>query len=163
MGGPSAALVLGELAKLGVRRAIRIGTCAGRRPEPAAGELLLVERAIADGGSAPPLSGSRAGEAAAPDPALTERLRRGARRTGARRRPSPASTSTPARGPAARRRRRADMQTVAVLARAGRSGIAAAAVLIVAESGRGAPLADEIARRTRRSWPGDAAATLLSP
>src|SRR6476646_4569587 len=29
MGGPSAALVLGDLAKLGVRRTVRVGTCVG--------------------------------------------------------------------------------------------------------------------------------------
>ncbi len=29
IGGPSAALVLADLAKLGVRRAVRVGTCVG--------------------------------------------------------------------------------------------------------------------------------------
>ena len=33
MGGPSAALVLADLAELGVRRAIRVGTCAALEPE----------------------------------------------------------------------------------------------------------------------------------
>src|SRR3954463_1942273 len=32
IGGPSAALVLGDLAELGVRQAIRVGTCAGLVP-----------------------------------------------------------------------------------------------------------------------------------
>ena len=33
MGGPSAALVLADLAELGVRRAIRIGTCTALAPD----------------------------------------------------------------------------------------------------------------------------------
>ena len=44
MGGPSAAVVLGDLAKLGVRRAIRVGTCTGLAADLAAGDLILVDR-----------------------------------------------------------------------------------------------------------------------
>src|SRR5215218_7899436 len=41
MGGPSASVVLADLAELGVRRAVRIGTCASLGDiEP--GELVLV-------------------------------------------------------------------------------------------------------------------------
>src|SRR3954451_2450709 len=47
IGGPSAALVLAELAALGVRRAIRIGPCLTPAAGAGAGELLLIERAIA--------------------------------------------------------------------------------------------------------------------
>ena len=36
IGGPSAAIVLGELAELGLRRAIRVGTCAAPGPAPPA-------------------------------------------------------------------------------------------------------------------------------
>ena len=39
MGGPSAALVLADLAELGVRRAIRVGTCVAIEPEPEPGDL----------------------------------------------------------------------------------------------------------------------------
>ena len=43
MGGPSASVVLADLAELGVRRAIRIGTCASLG-ELELGELLVVSR-----------------------------------------------------------------------------------------------------------------------
>ena len=55
MGGPSAALVLADLAELGVRRAVRVGTCVGARAasrEP--GELLVVAEAHAWGGGRRP-------------------------------------------------------------------------------------------------------------
>src|ERR1044072_3483695 len=55
MGGPRAAVVLGDLAKLGVRRVVRVGTCLARRaaPEDGApwlGDVLLAGEAIAGGG-----------------------------------------------------------------------------------------------------------------
>ena len=40
MGGPSAAIVLADLAKLGVRRAIRVGTCTALAQEAEAGDLV---------------------------------------------------------------------------------------------------------------------------
>src|SRR5262245_50293115 len=46
MGGPSAAIVLEELHDLGVRRAVRVGTCGSFEPSPGRGDLLRVERAI---------------------------------------------------------------------------------------------------------------------
>src|SRR6476659_1620168 len=52
MGGPSAALVLADLAELGVRRAVRVGSGAGTAGGAAAGGLILVERALATAGSA---------------------------------------------------------------------------------------------------------------
>src|SRR6476646_7704988 len=47
MGGPSAALVLSDLAELGVRRAVRVGSAAGAGGGAAGGGLILVERALA--------------------------------------------------------------------------------------------------------------------
>src|SRR5437764_4609715 len=47
MGGPSAAIVISELADLGARRLIRIGTCGSLDPDLALGELLVVAEAIA--------------------------------------------------------------------------------------------------------------------
>ena len=44
MGGPSASVVLADLAELGVRRAVRIGTCASLG-ELALGELVVVSEA----------------------------------------------------------------------------------------------------------------------
>jgi len=53
LGGPSAAIVLEELAALGLRRAIRVGTASTLELTLAPGELLVVERALcADGTSA---------------------------------------------------------------------------------------------------------------
>jgi len=53
LGGPSAAIVLEELAALGLRRAIRVGTATALEATLALGELLVVERALcADGTSA---------------------------------------------------------------------------------------------------------------
>src|ERR1044072_2996204 len=39
MGGPSAALVLAALAELGVRRAVRVGTCVGLASSHSLGDL----------------------------------------------------------------------------------------------------------------------------
>src|SRR4051812_50057997 len=50
MGGPSAALVLADLAELGVRRAVRVGSAAAREGRAEAGELILGGRAISAGG-----------------------------------------------------------------------------------------------------------------
>jgi uridine phosphorylase len=53
LGGPSAAIVLEELAALGLQRAIRVGTASALEATLALGELLVVERALcADGTSA---------------------------------------------------------------------------------------------------------------
>ena len=41
MGGPSAAIVLADLAELGVKRAVRVGTCVAVEPSREAGELLV--------------------------------------------------------------------------------------------------------------------------
>ena len=52
MGGPSAAIVVAELADLGARRFIRVGTCGALDPALALGDLLIVTKAIpADGTS----------------------------------------------------------------------------------------------------------------
>ena len=67
IGGPSAALVLADLAELGVRRAVRVGTCPAAGGEARLGELVLVERALAGGGSAASF-GLAAGEAVAAGP-----------------------------------------------------------------------------------------------
>jgi purine-nucleoside phosphorylase len=139
MGGPSAALVLADLAKLGVKRAVRIGTCiaADGRAEP--GELLLPRTAVATKGSAASF-GLEAGETVEPDAELLDRLRE---RLDAREiavaslDTMPSSSGIPA-GTAA-----TDMQTVAIFARAGELGMRTAAVLIVSEAGE-ERLVDEI-------------------
>jgi DeoD family purine-nucleoside phosphorylase len=52
MGGPSAAIVLTELIALGVRRAIRVGTCGALSRKLALGDLVVARESIcADGAS----------------------------------------------------------------------------------------------------------------
>ncbi len=74
MGGPSAAIVLQELAELGVRRAVRVGTCSALDPELGHGELVVARDALAEDGASRALG---ADEAAEPDPELTARLAAG--------------------------------------------------------------------------------------
>jgi uridine phosphorylase len=71
MGAPSAAIVLHELAELGARRVIRVGTCGALDPALELGQLLRAEAALPEDGV------SRAFGAGAPvpaDPGLLERL-----------------------------------------------------------------------------------------
>jgi uridine phosphorylase len=58
MGGPSAAIVLTELAELGVKRAIRVGTCGALDPGLELGELLRVEAALPRDGTSRALGAS---------------------------------------------------------------------------------------------------------
>ncbi len=71
MGGPSAAIVLQELAELGVRRAVRVGTCGALDPELEHGQLVVASEALAEDGASRALG---AGESVEPDPELTARL-----------------------------------------------------------------------------------------
>lgn len=138
MGGPSAAVVLGDLAELGVRRAIRVGTCTALDPALSPGQLLAIAEAHAWGGGG-------AGEVVLPDPELAEALQR---RLGTEARTATVASldslhlgGTPspvAAGDAA------DMQTASVLARGRSLGMALAAVLVVAESADGGQLDEEL-------------------
>src|SRR3712207_3869646 len=71
MGGPSAAIVLEGLIDLGVRRAVRVGTCGGLDASLSLGELVVAGEALAQDGTSRALG---AGEVVAADRALTERL-----------------------------------------------------------------------------------------
>lgn len=51
VGGPSAAIVLEELADLGVKQAIRVGTCGALTPDLALGQLLAADSVIATDGA----------------------------------------------------------------------------------------------------------------
>jgi uridine phosphorylase len=150
MGGPSAAMVLADLAELGVKRAVRVGTCAGLAGKARLGELLLPSKAVATGGSAA-VFGLRPGEAVEPDAELLSRLREELGGPGvaiASLDTMPSSTEIPAEAVGA------DMQTVAVLTRAGSLGIAAAAILIVSEVGErrlGDEALDAAARQAGRA------------
>jgi uridine phosphorylase len=131
IGGPSAALVLGELAELGVRRVVRVGTCVGLDDGCTLGELVVVSEAVAEGGSATSL-GVAVGETVAPGAGLTAELGKALAEDG--RAGAVASfdayTGEQALGPGIVA---ADMQTAPLLARARSLQIEAAAVLIVTE------------------------------
>jgi DeoD family purine-nucleoside phosphorylase len=51
MGGPSAAIVISELADLGARRMLRVGTCGALQPGLGLGDLLVATEAIAADGT----------------------------------------------------------------------------------------------------------------
>jgi len=159
IGGPSAALVLGDLAELGVRRAIRVGSCTGA-PRARLGELLVVIEALAEGGSAA-AHGLDPGEAARPDPDLTGRLEEAVGdegRVGAvasfDAHPGAEALPTVVIG--------ADMQTAPLLSRAQGLGVRLAAVLIVAEVQTGAQALDKEELESREQCAGQAARDAFS-
>lgn len=135
MGGPSAALVLADLAELGVRRAVRVGTCTALDPARAPGELLAIAEAHAWGGGGN-------GRTALPDAELTARLRA---ELGAARGVVVASLDVHhSGGPApVDAGDVTDMQTATLFERGEALGVALAAVLIVAEDASGKKLGDE--------------------
>ena len=71
MGGPSAAIVAGELLDLGARTLVRIGTCGALAPQLSLGQLLIAVDAIADDGTSQALG---AAKRVAADPGLVARL-----------------------------------------------------------------------------------------
>ena len=71
MGGPSAAIVIAELAELGARRLLRIGTCGALDLGLRLGDLLVVTEALPRDGTSQALGADGALE---PDPALLESL-----------------------------------------------------------------------------------------
>jgi DeoD family purine-nucleoside phosphorylase len=77
MGGPSAAIVLEELIALGVRRAIRVGTCGALNGDLELGEVIVAREALAADGASRRLG---AGERISADPDLTTALERAATR-----------------------------------------------------------------------------------
>jgi DeoD family purine-nucleoside phosphorylase len=76
MGGPSAAIVLQELIFLGLRAAVRVGTCGALHPQLQLGDLVLASEAIADDGTSKALG--RSGRIAA-DSDLTAALQQAAK------------------------------------------------------------------------------------
>jgi len=160
MGGPSAALVLADLAKLGVTRAIRVGTCttlSSSRLE--LGQLLFVTEARAWSGPA-----GRDGETVLPAAGLAAAL---SRALGDRARPGTvASLDAPHLPERAERLAGADcadMQTASVLGRGRELGLAVAAVLIVSESTTGERLDDEAGEATAKIAGRGAAEALSNP
>jgi uridine phosphorylase len=138
MGGPSAALVLSDLVELGMRRAVRVGTCAALAGDLRPGDLVCVSEARAWS-----TDGRGAGAPALPDETLAGRLRSelgDAARAGRVAsldvlHPSPAHPDPDGDV--------ADMQTAALLATGRDLGVTIAAVLIVTEAEGSAPLDDD--------------------
>jgi uridine phosphorylase len=140
IGGPSAALVLSDLAELGVEKAVRVGTCAAIDPQFRPGDLVWVR-------AARPWSADRpgAGSPAHPDEALAENLRAALGGNAKAGRiasvdflhPSPDPAHAIPEGDVA------DMQTAALFTAAEKLGIALAAVLIVTDATEAEELSDE--------------------
>jgi uridine phosphorylase len=133
MGGPSAAIVLHELAELGVRRAVRVGTCGALDPELGHGDLVVAAETLAEDGTSRALG---AGEIAEADPALTALL------AGAASGPAPARIATSdlfyddqrsqewaRRGAVA-----VEMEAATLFTLGGRLGVATACVLAVSDT-----------------------------
>jgi uridine phosphorylase len=130
LGGPSAAIVLEELCELGLRRAVRVGTCTALDDAVRLGELIAVTEVIAADGVSRALG---AGERLTGDAALTRALAAEADRSGAVvstdlfHDPRDGLRAAWAAGGALA----ADLQTAAVLAVAQHRGMPAAAVIAV--------------------------------
>jgi uridine phosphorylase len=71
MGGPSAAIVIAELAELGAATALRVGTCGGLDEALELGELLVVSEAVCEDGTSRALQGKAS---VSPDPDLLARI-----------------------------------------------------------------------------------------
>lgn len=162
MGGPSASVVLGDLAELGVRRAIRIGTCTSLGDQEL-GDLVVVTEAFPEPGG----SLRRADEreeprqpVVEPDAVLTHRLLRaigeatGAIAVSLDVLHRPGQEAPPASEVA-------DMQTAALFATASEFEVVVAALLIVSQSRDGDQLSDEKLEAAAKRG-GAAASALLS-
>jgi uridine phosphorylase len=145
IGGPSGAIVLEELATLGVRRAIRVGTCVALGGELELGEVVLVGRAFGDDGTSRALGDNQASK---PDPALQALL---ARRGETAAEITVASTDL-FYDPERERRREAwvaagasavELGTAALFEVGRRRGVAVASCLVVSELPDGARVSDE--------------------
>jgi uridine phosphorylase len=71
MGGPSAAIVVEELAQLGVQTVVRVGTCGALRPDLELGDLIVAREVRGEDGAS---RGLGAPAVQTPDPALTAAL-----------------------------------------------------------------------------------------
>jgi uridine phosphorylase len=162
MGGPSAGIVLSDLAELGVERAIRIGTCTSLA-DLELGDLAIVTEAF------PESPGSRGGngtephqEVVLPDLELTQvlinHLGEGARGAVAVSLDVLHQPDHPVH-PAAEV---ADMQTAALFATGSHRRVAVAALLVVSQTQVGDTLGDEELEREAKEA-GIAAAAVLSP
>jgi uridine phosphorylase len=156
MGGPSAAVVLADLAELGVHRAVRVGTCSALDSGLAPGAVLAIAEAQAWAGP-----GERAGAEVEPDDELAARLRRELGETAGV--ASVASFDVLHAGDAAATVAAgdvADMQTATLFGGGRELGVAVAAVLIVTEGATGSLGDEKLEAAAKES--GEAAARALS-
>ena len=147
IGGPSAAAVVSDLAELGVREIVRVGSCRGPL-EP--GTLIAVTAALCADGTSRALG---AGDRVEADPELTAPLAEAASRSGVVASADLFDQPLPDGEAIAR-----DLQTAAVLQLARVRGMRAAAVLAVVEP---APGGDEDAVAQLTAALGHVAATAL--
>lgn len=135
MGGPSAAIVISELADLGADRLIRVGTCGALRDGLALGDLVVATVALSFDGTSRALG---ADGDLAPDPGLLAALKRagGAASHGG----AVASTDLFYDAPPADRERwlaagalAVEMETAALFALARRRTLRAASLLLVSD------------------------------
>ena len=133
MGGPSAAIVISELADLGATTMVRVGTCGALQSDLELGELIVATEAIGDDGTSRALG---AGDRVPASPAVLEALMSS---TGARGGPV-ASTdlfyddpSEPERAWIAAGALAVEMESATLFALAARRGFAAGAVLVVTD------------------------------
>lgn len=129
IGGPSAAVVVEELARLGVRRLIRVGGARAAGPGLPLGAGVAVEAAVSGDGASRAL-GAESGVALVPDPALLDGLRS---RLAHRGRISSRDLHLPAGAGAVPGTVASDLQSAAVFAASARYGIAAAAAVLLVE------------------------------
>jgi uridine phosphorylase len=136
IGGPSAAIVVGDLHRLGLRRGVRIGRAWALDGALRAGELVAATAVLAHDGTSRALG---AGERIEPDPALTAALdgdRSGLLAS------ADVEQLDDAAGALA-----FDLESAAVLAAAARAGIPAACLVAI----EGAVEPDEVAERLGRA------------
>ena len=148
MGGPSASVVLADLAELGVRRAIRIGTCTSLGELELGGLLVVSEARTPTGASALPDRGLTEGlSQALPGAHLGVAISLDSLHDPERERPTLLAEA-------------ADMQTAALVSSAAALEVALAAVLIVTERSDSGQLRDEeLEAASKRA--GSAAAGIL--
>jgi uridine phosphorylase len=143
MGGPSAAIVLEELAALGVRTAVRVGTARAVAPDLRLGDLVAAAAVDARDGASRALGGPARRDLAGP---LARALAQGAGRAGLVVSHDLLYAPDPQAEAAARRDAgalAADLETGALAAVAARHGIAFGALLVVAVDAAGARLGEE--------------------
>lgn len=140
IGGPSAAIVIAELANLGARWLLRVGTCGAIDASLALGELMIVTEAIPDDGTSRALGATGP---LRPSPELLEALRaagQGARAADRPRAGPVASTDLFYDGPSEQEQRwlaagavAVEMETATLFALAAARGLKAASLLLVTD------------------------------